>query len=309
MANTIELIQKYVPLLDAKYAAESKSSVLDVQNDLIKETANAKSILVPKMVLSGLGDYDRANGYTKGDVTLEWVTHTFSKDRGRSFQIDAMDNEETAMVAFASLSGEFIRTQVAPELDAYRFSTYASKAGNSAEEALTKDNVITAIDTAIGTLDDAEVPETDRVLFVSVQTYNLMKNSAELAKRFDVQVSNSNVDRRIETFDGMQVVKVPSKRFKTTYVFNDGKTVGQENGGFTPDIDAKAINFMLVSKSAVVQIVKLALPRIFTPEQNQEAHAWKFDYRLYHDAWVLDNKKNGIYVSIKKDESEDESEE
>lgn len=298
MANTIELIQKYVPLLDAKYAAESKSSVLDVQNDLIKETANAKSVLVPKMVLSGLGDYDRANGYTKGDVTLEWVTHTFSKDRGRSFQIDAMDNEETAMVAFASLSGEFIRTQVAPELDAYRFSTYATKAGNSVEETLSKDNVITTIDTAIGTLDDAEVPETDRVLFVSVGTYNLMKNSTELSKRFDVQTGNGNVDRRIETFDSMQVVKVPSTRFKTAYMFNDGKTAGQEQGGFTPDINAKAINFMLVSKSAVVQIVKLALPRVFSPEVNQDANAWKFDYRLYHDAWVLDNKKNGIYVSL-----------
>jgi len=298
MANYIELIQKYVPLLDAKYAAESKSSVLDVQSDLIRETANAKSVLIPKMVLQGLGDYDRTNGFIKGNVTLEWVTHTFTQDRGRTFMIDAMDNEETAMVAFASLSGEFIRTQVAPELDAYRFSTYASKAENSVQEALTKDNIIAAIDTAIGTLDDAEVPEGDRVLFVSVPAYNLMKGTNELVKRFDVQTGSGNVDRRIETFDGMQVVKVPSTRFKTAYVFNDGKTAGQESGGFTPDINAKAINFMLVSKSAVVQIVKLALPRVFTPEQNQEAHAWKFDYRLYHDAWVLDNKKNGIYVSI-----------
>ena len=298
MANSIELIQKYVSLLDAKYAAESKSSVLDVQSDLIRETANAKSVLIPKMILSGLGDYDRSNGFVKGNVTLEWVTHTFSKDRGRSFQIDAMDNEETAMVAFASLSGEFIRTQVAPELDAYRFSTYSAKAGNSVEETLTKDNIITAIDTAIGTLDDAEVPEGDRVLFVSVPIYNLMKGTNELVKRFDVQASNGNVDRRIETLDGIQVVKVPSARFKTAYIFRDGKTLGQEEGGFTPDVESEAINFMVISKSAVVQIVKLALPRVFTPEQNQEAHAWKFDYRLYHDAWVLDNKEDGIYVSV-----------
>lgn len=298
MANSIELIQKYVPLLDAKYAAEAKSSVLDVQSDLVRETVNAKSVLIPKVVLQGLGNYDRASGFIKGNVTLEWVTHTFTQDRGRTFMIDAMDNEETAMVAFASLSGEFIRTQVAPELDAYRFSTYSAKAGNSIEEALSKDNVITAIDTAIGTLDDAEVPETDRVLFVSISTYNLMKNSTELAKRFDVQTKNGNIDRKIETFDSMQVVKVPSVRFKTAYIFRDGKTSGQEDGGFVANINAKAINFMIVSKSAVVQLVKLALPRVFSPEVNQEAHAWKFDYRLYHDAWVLDNKKDGIYVSV-----------
>ncbi len=298
MANTIELIQKYVSLLDAKYAAESKSSVLDVQSDLIRETANAKSVLIPKMILSGLGDYDRSNGFVKGNVTLEWVTHTFTQDRGRSFQIDAVDNEETAMVAFASLSGEFIRIQVAPEIDAYRFSTYATKAENKVEEALIKDNVITSIDTAIATLDDAEVPETDRILFVSIPTYNLMKNNNELVKRFDVQTGSGNVDRRIEVFDGMQVVKVPSARFKTAYVFKDGKTSGEEDGGFAPATTANDINFIIVSKSAVVQIVKLALPRVFSPDINQEAHAWKFDYRLYHDAWVLDNKKDGIYVSV-----------
>ncbi|WP_416199093.1 MAG: hypothetical protein ACFWUA_05190 [Sporanaerobacter sp.] len=297
MGNTIETIKKYVPLLDKKYAVETKSAVLDVQNDLIKETANAKSVLVPKMTLQGLGDYDRSNGYVNGNATLEWVTHTFTQDRGRSFQIDNMDNEETAMVAFGSLSGEFIRTKVAPEVDAYRFSTYATKATNKVEETLTKDTVITAIDTAIATLDDAEVPETDRVLFVSIPTYNLMKNSAELVKRFDVQTSNGNIDRRIETFDGMQIVKVPTARFKTAYTFKDGKTAGQEDGGFTPATEAVAINFMIVSKTAVVQLVKLALPRVFSPDVNQDANAWKFDYRLYHDAWVLDNKIEGIYVS------------
>lgn len=302
MANYIELIQKYVPLLDEKYAAEAKSSVLDVQSDLIRETANAKSVLIPKMVLQGLADYDRSNGFVKGNATLEWVTHTFTQDRGRTFMIDAMDNEETAMVAFASLAGEFIRTQVAPELDAYRFSTYARyalKAGNVAKETLSRDDVTLAIDAAIVALDEAEVPENDRVLFVSTITYNLMKNNTQLAKRFDVQTGNGNIDRRIETFDGMQVVKVPSVRFWTNYIFRDGKTPGQEDGGFVVDDNiAEPINFMIVSKSAVVQIVKLALPRVFTPEQNQEAHAWKFDYRIYHDAWVLDNKKDGIYASI-----------
>ncbi len=36
-----------------------------------------------------------------------------------------MDNIDTASIAFGKLSGEFLRTQVVPELDAYRLSAYA----------------------------------------------------------------------------------------------------------------------------------------------------------------------------------------
>lgn len=297
MPNTINLITKYVPLLDEVYQTASKTSILDVPNELIQETAQAKSVLVPKITMDGLADYDTDNGFTNGAASLTWETHTFTQDRGRSFSIDAMQNEETAGVAFGSVAGNFIREKVVPEVDAYRFSAYAAKAGTTKAEDLTADTVLDAIDAGIAAMDDAEVPESERVLFVSVTVYNLMKQSPAISRRFDVQTENGNVNRKIETFDGMPIVKVPKVRFKTEYVFNDGKTAGQEAGGFTPAAGALDINFMIVHKRAVVQLTKTALPRVFNPETNQTAHAWKFDYRLYHDAWCLENKTDGIYVS------------
>ena len=53
---------------------------------------------------------------------------------------------------------------------------------------------------------------------------------------------------------------------------------------------------MIVHPSAVCKVVKHALPRIFSPQEYQAANAWKFDYRIYHDTFVYDNKTTGIYL-------------
>ena len=102
-----------IDTLDEVYKIESVTSVLDGNNRLVRMGANANEIIIPKMSMDGLADYSRENGYVSGDVTLTNETVTFNYERGRSFTIDAMDNEETAGVAFGQLSGEFIRTKAA----------------------------------------------------------------------------------------------------------------------------------------------------------------------------------------------------
>lgn len=290
----IELAKKYLPLLDAKYQKESVTSVLDAPANMVRETGEANSILVPKMTVSGLGDYSKTTGYPAGAASLVWETHTFTQDRGTQFSIDRMDNIETIGMAFGQLAGEFIRTAVAPELDAYRFAQYNSLAGNTTSATPTASNIVDIVDTAIYTMNDAEVPDLDRVLFISNECYNYLKQSA--ATRFaNVQVNNGVISRDILTYDGMQVVKVPAPRFYSAYTFNDGSSTF----GFTAAAGAVGINFMVVHKSAPMQVVKTALPKIFSPEVNQTADAWLFQYRLYHDAFVTDNKVNGIYVHTK----------
>jgi hypothetical protein len=104
----------------------------------------------------------------------------------------------------------------------------------------------------------------------------------------------SGVNRAIEYFDGMQVVTVPVGRFNTAVTLKDGSTSGQTDGGYTAS--GKAINFMIVHPSAVWQTIKHESPRIFAPDVNQSADAWLFQYRVYHDCGVLENKTNGIYL-------------
>ena len=96
---------------------------------MVREGANANEILIPKMSMQGLADYNKNTGYVAGDVTLDYETKKCAYDRGRMFNVDAMDNIESAGIAFGRLSGEFLRTQVVPELDAYRLAAYAQIAG------------------------------------------------------------------------------------------------------------------------------------------------------------------------------------
>lgn len=295
MANAIATIQKYLPLLDQVYAFASCSAILDTPNALVRETADAKTVLIAETSMSGLGDYSRADGFTNGDLTLEWKPYTFEHDRGRSFQIDAMDDAETMGLAFGSLASEFIRVKVTPEIDAVRFAKYATNAGTTVAAALTNKTAIPAISTAEVDLEEKEVSLANCVLFMTPTVYGFVKDDTEHFQR--TLVPSENPNRNFGSFDEMPIVKVPQTRFYTAVTLADGKT--NAAGGYAKGADAKDINFMIVDRAAVIQLIKHGKIRVFDPDTNQSADAYKVDYRVYHDAWVLNNKKSGIYCHTK----------
>ena len=104
------------------------------------------------------------------------------------------------------------------------------------------------------------------------------------------------INREVDTYDEMPVIRVPQSRFYTAVTLYDGTTSGQTAGGYVGTTGGYKINFMIVHPSAVVKATKHVLPRIFTPDENQAADAWKFDYRVYHDTFAYDNKVKGIYL-------------
>ena len=169
MANLIELAASYVPMLDEVYALESCTSDLDGSPELVKEGANANELVIPMLDMEGLADYDRNSGYVEGDVTMHNETVKCNFDRGRSFSVDNCDNAETAGLAFGKLSSEFIRTKVVPELDAFRFASYAGKAGIGSMEGTMEDGaaVVKALRDAQNYMDEEGVPENERHLRIT----------------------------------------------------------------------------------------------------------------------------------------------
>lgn len=296
MANSIALAQKFQPILDDIFKNASLTASMDAPTKPI-DFGGASVVNVFKTSLVGLGTYSRATGYPAGDVTGTWEALTLAASRGRAFSIDRMDNEETLGQAFGTLAGEFIRTMVVPEVDAYRFSKYASWSGiteiGSPATLSTAAAVLAAYDVAMAQLDADEVPAEGRKLYVSTACYNLLKGALTRSLANEVQA-----DRRLLSLDNVQVIPVPQTRFYKGITLDAGST--SSAGGFTKTVSTgRDINFLLLHPSAVLQVTKLADLKVFSPEENQTADAWLFQYRLYHDAFVYDNRVKGIYSHIK----------
>lgn len=287
MANSIALAQKFLPILDEVYKREALTSRLDATNSEI-QWIGADTVKLFKAQIPGLGDYNRSTGYPHADYVSTWETLQLTKDRGVDLMIDREDNEETLGMAFGTLAGEFMRTQVIPELDAYRFAKYAAAVTPvKADITVGTTDVPELIATAEQVMGDNEVPREGRILFISEKAYNGLQS-----KITRYLANEGAVSRMVESYNGMEVVRVPQGRFNTAVTLYDGSA----NFGFVPTSGGYKINFMIVHPSAVKNAVKLALPKIFNPDENQSADAWKFQYREYHDAFVLANKVNGIYV-------------
>jgi len=304
MSNTISLAEKYSPILDEIYKRECITAVLDTPSDLV-EWVGAQTAKIFKTSLDGLGDYDRSTGFVNGAINGSWETLQLAYDRGRSLTCDAMDNEETLGMAFGTLAGEFVRTKELPEIDAYRFAKIASASyteggstytvdGASADITVGTTDCPSLIDTAEESMGDNEVPYEGRILFVSEKFYRGLK-----AKTTRYLANENGVQREIEMFNSMPVVRVPKNRFNTAIELFDGVTAGETAGGWTnvPSVgNSYAINFMIVHPSAISQVIKHRVPRIWTPEQNINADAYKFDIRVYGDTFVKRNKLKGVYV-------------
>jgi len=287
MANSIELAKKFVPIIDGVYKAESVTNGMDAATR--PDFTGTNEVKVLKTSTTGLGDYSRENGYPKGDVTAAWETLTLTEERGKEISVDRMDDEETLGLTFGSVTGEFMRLHVIPELDAYRFAKYASTPGINTTEAavLTSQTILAAIDEAVRQLDADEVPMAGRRLYINSDLKPILNNA--LTRHWG---SDGTINTVLSGYNDMPITWVPKSRFYTAITLNDGTS----SWGYTKAADATGINFMIVYPPAILQVVKFSLPKIFDPDTNQEKDAWKFQFREYHDAFVYENKVKGLYL-------------
>jgi hypothetical protein len=302
--NVIELVKKYLPVLDEQYRQLSKTAILDMPKEWVKDTRDAKKVKIAKYKTDKLGGYSRTNGFVKGSMELSWEEHEFTQDRGRSIQVDHEDNEETFGMAFGRLAGRFQKDAVIPELDAYRLAVYATKAGHKGTLTLGTDSVLRKIDHIDALMDDEEVPEEGRIIFLRPTVYEEVINDASIEKKLEVNDEMTKaLNKKIYSYNGHPLIKVTSKRMYTAIKLLDGQSDGEEEGGYVKAADGEDLGLLMVNQDAVVQISKRAVARIWAPSReyaagtdgvNPDADAWKFDFRVYHDAWVLGEKVNGI---------------
>ena len=287
MANSITKFKAYIDKLDTVYQQAAATSVLDADTDTVRMGAKAGEFLIPKMSMDGLADYSRSGGYVKGDVTITYETKSCNYDRGRKFSVDAMDNEETAGIAFGKLASEFIRTKVVPEMDAFRFAKYASATGilSAAEATPTAGTaVLTALQTAVNAQDEAEVNVDGKILYITTTLLTLAKN-------VDTTKSKAILDR----FE--KIITVPQTRFYTAIDMKDGTSSNETAGGYAGATGGYKINFMIINRDSVIQFGKHTVNKVVSPEENQTDDGYMFFYRAYSIAETYENKVKGIYLN------------
>lgn len=276
MANTINLVTRYQPLLDEVY--QTASLTTDLENSAVKFDGS-KTVKVLKLTVPPLGTYTRNSGYTAGDVTADWESFTLTQDRGTEFSIDAMDDEETLNMTFGNASSEFIRRSVVPQVDAYRFACLAGAEGiGTASAAITTgDAAVKAILAGMTAMDEAEVPADGRILYITPTLKGLID---------DLETYKSKAC--IQRF--AKIVVVPQSRF---YSAIDIDATGHKKGA-----DAKNLNFVIVDPKAAFAVAKHTKLRVFDPNTNQKSDDYLFQYRLYHDAFVYPQKAAGVYAHV-----------
>jgi hypothetical protein len=293
--GTINLAAKYSPILDEIYKREACTAPLMINPENIRFGNAGTVYLFEYDDLNGFGNYSRSGGFVAGAVTNKWTPYTLTQDRGRSFQVDTVDNAHTMNMLYGRLLAEFTRTRVIPEVDAYRFATLAATTGiggASADITVGTTDVPGLIDTGMGEMDDSEVPVEGRILFVSELTYRGLK-----AKITRYLANENGVNREVEIYNDMIVRRVPKSRFCTGITMLDGTTSGQTDGGYTfTASSSKPINFMIVHPTACAAIMEHSTIRQFSPDVNQTADAYKLDYRMFHDILIPKKKVKGIYV-------------
>ena len=260
-------------------------------------------VKIPTMTTSGLADYDRDNGFVQGGITLKYNTYKMTQDRGRTFQIDRMDVDESGFVATsANLIKTFQTQQVIPEIDSYRYSTIADiaiKANQSEAINLTADNALTKIREHIRAVQDIVGDDVPLILTMSTKTRALIEDSPKIGKSIDTaNFKQGNMSFKVKSLDESVIKIAPSSRLKTKYEILDGTTSGQEAGGLKAAADAKDINWIITPQRVPIAISKTDKLRVFEPDTNQKADAWKIDYRKYHDLWIKESDKKIIFVCV-----------
>ncbi|MCI8821539.1 MAG: hypothetical protein HFI15_03290 [Lachnospiraceae bacterium] len=303
--NLIETATVIQTTLDKAAVAKATTGWMEVNSELVKYNGGAE-VRIPSLDMDGMADYDRKNGFVEGDVEFKYQTRTMTQDRGRSFSFDENDVNETNFGLTAStVMAEFQDKKVVPEIDAYRYSRIATaciakkkaSGGYEAEES----TVLQKLYYDLAAVREIVGDSTPLIITISMRVSAILAMSEKLSKRLDVtDFEQGAVTLKVRTLDGIPLIPVGADRLKTEYLFRDGKTTGQESGGFEPTETSKSINWMITPRKAPIAVSKTDKMRIFDPETNQKARAWAMDYRKFHDLWIPDRKVDECFVNLKE---------
>lgn len=268
------------------------AALRSTENDARYKWTGANTIQIPSLSTTGRVDGDRDTiGTATRNYNNAWEPKTLQNHRKWGTLVHPMDVDETNQVAsIQNITQVMNEEQKFPEMDAYLVSkVYADwiAAGGVADTtAITTANVLALFDTYMTAMDEANVPGTGRILYVTPAIKTMLKQAKEITR--SVQNGDSAINRAVRSLDEVQIESVPSVLMKTVYDFTTGWKAG---------VGAKQIHMLLIHPSAVITPEKYAFAQLDAPSAGSEGKYVYFE-ESYDDVFVLNKRKGAIKFNI-----------
>lgn len=297
--NYAELFQ--AGLTGQKFTVSVKFSALydpsGTNTSMIRFTGG-KTVNISVLTVQGMRDHNR-DGLTLATRRHDnsWEPHIMSHDRYWETLVDPMDIDETNMaMTIGNITAVFVREELFPEQDKFMASKLYSEVGTASASNLresgtypvaTAQNILDEFDNIMALMDDDEVPEEGRILYVNPTIRKTLKGIANATRQVGTTQSQEQVNRIISLLDNVTIVTVPSSRLYSAYDFTDGAV---------PAVGAETINMILVHPKAVLAPIKVDSVYIDEPSAKTQGKSLYYQ-RLYWDVFVLAQKVKGIYIN------------
>lgn len=263
-------------------------------NNASVKWTGANTVRFPRIDTTGMVDYNRDEiTGTQRKVNNDWETKVLEHDRQWKTLIDTMDIDETNMaVSIANFTRVFNDEHKIPEMDKYMasklYAEFTTFGGVPISTALTITNVLTIFDDLLTEMDDAEVPEEGRILYVTPEVRKLLKQAEQIVRQIPVSNNNGNIDRVVRSLDDVKLVSVPSARMKTAYNFTEGAV---------PAVGADQINMILIHPQAVISPQKYEIASLAQPSAITDLK-YLWNERKYWDVFLFERKVPGVKMHV-----------
>ena len=290
MPNTVNYATQFQKEIMQKYSRELLTADLTTQN---VNFVGANKIKIPYVTVSGYKDHSRNGGFNAGTVQNQFMEKTLGFDRDIELFVDTMDVDETnEALSAANITNTFLTEQAIPETDCYRLSKlhtdFKALGGKVTEDTFTAAQILEKFDTMMEEMDEDEVPEEGRVLYLIPSVYTMLKQAEKIVRSLDV-TRQASIDRHVRMLDEVKLVRVPSARMKTAYDFTEG---------YKPGVAAKQMDMVLVHPRSVIASDKHSYIKLWSPGTHTKGDGYLYQNRKYGDLFLIDTRMQGVKINV-----------
>lgn len=272
-----------------------------VENDRRFKWVDAKTIKIQHVDTTGRVDADRDTiALAQRNYQNSWETKTLEHFRKWSTLVHPEDLVESRMATIGKITDSYNQFQKFPEMDAflisrlyYRWTTDIAAENFDGQDpdttSVSVNNVIDIFDEMQLNMNNARVPLTGRLLYVTYEVLQMFENTARWQRTIDVQANTGRISRGIKTLDGVEIIPVPQELMQTLYNF----TVGWKSVAM-----AKDIKMFMVHPSAIITPEQYEAVRLDPPSAMSE-NKWNYYEESYDDAFILNRRAGALQFNVK----------